>query len=175
MNKNKPSKKNKISKKFEIGLEKDEWNKICPPNEYRIFSPSAAYSLGLAPTGMSSTLNCVIMAASGSSIDSIVYFLNYCRIDGAKIDQEPYGMLYHSGSQTTDLYGLIHHADFYGRTEELAASELAKIAASGTAANISFTAKPQKESGTIEELRSERKLGCFEFVLEQLSKSANEK
>ena len=174
MKKSKPSKKNKISKRLEIGLEKDELNEMCPLMEYRILSPSTAFSLGIAPTGMS-TLNCVIMASSGSSTGSMAYFFNYCRIDGTKIDQEPYGRVYYSGSQKPDLYGLIHHADFSGRTEELAASELTKIAVSGASANISFTAKPQKESGTIEELRSERKLGCFEFVLEQLSKSANEK
>lgn len=155
--------KNKYSKKFKAKPDKEKWNEICPPMEYRVISGTEAYSFGIVPTGMTN-INTVAIGASGSIAGTIMYFANYFRIDGTEIDQEPYFELYESSATHPTLYGIFHHADFDGRTETLNTNELAKIAASGSTADIQFTAKPDKNSGTLDELRRQGKISGFEYT-----------
>lgn len=158
--------KNKLSKSFKANLDKEKWNEICPPMEYRVINGTDAYTLGIVPSGMTA-INSVAIGASGSSESTIMYFANYFRVDGKEIDQEPYFELYESGSTQSSLYGIFHHADFSGRTETLNNEELAKISASGSTADIQFTAKPDSNSGTLEELRTQGKIIGFEYTWEQ--------
>lgn len=158
--------KNKFSKSFKATPDKEKWNEICPPMEYRVISGIEANSLGIVPTGMTN-INSVAIGASGSTDNTIMYFANYFRIDGTEIDQEPYFELYESGSTHSSLYGIFHHANFSGRTETLNSSELAKISASGSSADIQFTAKPVNNFGTLDELRIEGKISGFEYTLGQ--------
>ncbi|MCC9070482.1 hypothetical protein LNQ49_02560 [Flavobacterium sp. F-65] len=155
--------KNQFSKNFKAKPDKEKWNKICPPMEYRVISGTDAYSLGIVPTGMTS-INTVVIGASGSTAETIMYFANYFRIDGTEIDQEPYFELYESGATHSSLYGIFHHANFDGRTETLNTNELFKISASGSTADIQFTAKPDKSSGTLDELRTQGKISGFEYT-----------
>ena len=134
--------------------------------EYRVFCASDAYALGIIPSGMTN-VNSVAVGASGSTSDTIMYFANCFRIDGTEVDQDPYFELYENGSSQPSIHGILHHADFSNRTETLSISELAKIAASGSTADIQFTAKPYNNAGTLDELRAQGKLSGFEFALEQ--------
>lgn len=166
--------KNKLSTNFKATPDKEKWIEICPPMEYRLIRGEDAYALGIVPTGMTS-VNSVAVGASGSTADTIMYFANYFRIDGAEIDQEPYIELYESGSTQSSLNGILHHADFVGRTETLGPVELAKIAASGASVDIEFTAKPDNDSGTLEDLRSQGKIQGFEYAYGQGMKKKNNK
>ena len=165
--------KNKFSKKFKATPDKAKWNEICPPNEYRVLSADDAMTLGIVPTGMTE-VNTVIVGASGSTDSTIMYFANYFRVDKDDLDQEPYFELFESGSTQSGLYGIFHHADFDGRTEPLSTEDLARIAASGSTTEIQFTAKPDKPSGTLFELRDEGKLNGFNFTwIEGTKKKGN--
>lgn len=158
--------KNKLSRKFKATPDKSKWNEICPDMEYRVIDGSKAHELGIVPTGMTE-VNSVAVGASGSTSETVMYFANYFRIDGTEIDQEPYIELYESGSNLSSLYGILHHADFDGRTETLSSNELAKIAASGSTADIQFTAKPTNNSGSLDELRTQGKIKGFEYAWKQ--------
>jgi len=158
--------KNKFSNSFKATPNKEEWNEICPPMEYRIISATEAYSLGIVPIGLTN-INSVAIGASGSTDSTIMYFANYFRVDGTEIDQEPYFELYESGSTESSLYGIFHHANFEGRTETLNVSELSKISASGSTTDIQFTAKPDNNAGTLEELRTQGKISGFEYTWKQ--------
>ncbi|MBK8920271.1 MAG: hypothetical protein IPM81_02000 [Saprospirales bacterium] len=158
--------KNKLSRKFKATPDKEGWSKICPPMEYRVFSGSDAYAMGLVPTGMGE-VNSVAVGASGSAADTIMYFANYFRVDGSEIDQEPYIELYESGSKQPSIYGILHHANFSGRTETLGKTELDKIAASGSSTDIQFKAKPENDSGTLKELRDQGKIFGFDYAYMQ--------
>lgn len=155
--------KNKFSKSFKASLDKEKWNEICPPMEYRVINGTEAHALGIVPSRMTA-INSVAIGASGSTDSTIMYFANYFRLDGTEIDQEPYFELYESGSTQSSLYGIFHHADFSGRTETLNNIELAKISASGSNTDIQFTAKPDSNSGTLEELRTQGKIFGFEYA-----------
>ncbi len=166
--------KNKLSRSFKADPDKDKWNEICPPMQYKVISGTDAYSLGIIPTNMT-TVNSVVIGASGSTTNTIMYFANYFRIDGTKIDQEPYIELYESGSTQSSIYGILHHASFKGRTETLNESELAKISASGSTADIQFTAKPDKDTGTLDELKAQGKILGFEYAWRQGMKKKDKK
>ena len=166
--------KNKLSRNFKAKPDKNKWNELCPPNEYRVYTADEARNHGIIPTGMT-TANTVIVGASGSTADSIMYFANYCRVDKDEIDQEPYIELYESGSTQSSLYGIIHHADFNGRTETLNQDQLDRIAASGSTADIQFTAKPDNNQGTLEDLRQQGKIDGFNHSWNQGMNRRNKK
>ena len=167
------AKKNKLSRNFKAKISKQKWNEICPPMQYRVLSGNDAYSLGIIPSGMTG-VNSVAIGASGSTDNTIMYFANFFRVDKSEIDQEPYIELYESGSTESSIYGILHHANFVGRTESLEASQLLKIAASGSTTDIQFTAKPDKPEGTLEELRNQNKINGFNYAWDQGMKYVNE-
>jgi hypothetical protein len=156
----------KFSNSFKATPDKEKWNEICPPNEYRVYTADEARGFGIIPTGMTNA-NSVIVGASGSTSETIMYFANYCRVDNNDIDQEPYFELFESGATQSSIYGIFHHADFEGRTEELDQNQLDRIAASGSTADIQFTAKPVNKSGTLDELRKEGKIEGFNHTWNQ--------
>lgn len=168
--------RNKLSTKFKASPDKEKWNEICPANEYRVLPYNDALELGIAPTGMTE-INSVIVGASGSTDNTIMYFANYCRVDHDFIDQEPYIELYESGSTQSILNGILHHADFNGRTELLDQTQLDRISASGSTVDIQFTAKPDNDEGTLNELRTQGKIEGFEYAWGQgiTKKSSNKK
>ena len=157
---------NKLSKNFKATPGKEKWNELCPPNEFRVFNVDEAREHGIVPPGMS-TVNSVIVGASGHTDQTIMYFANYCRIDNEDLDQEPYFELYENGSDQASIYGILHHANFNGRTEQLTQDQLNRITASGITANIQFPAKPDKESGTLDELRKQGKMVGFSYSWNQ--------
>jgi hypothetical protein len=159
-------KKNKFSSGFKATPGRADWENICPPNEFRVLDEVTARGYGMVPPNMNN-VNSVIVGASGSTAGTIMYFANMYRIDGTEVDQEPYFELYQSGSTVPALYGIIHHADYSGRTMPLTAVQQGMIAASGSTADISFMSKPTKNQGTLEELRNENKIYGFDFTYDQ--------
>jgi len=131
--------------------------------EYRVIDGPQAYALGIVPAGMSE-VNCVVIGASGSYSDTMMYFANYNRVDLPDLDQEPYFELYEGGLTASDLYGIYHHADFPGRTTPLTPTDIARIAASGSSVDISFLSKPNKPAGTLADLRIEGKIDGFDYT-----------
>ena len=161
--------KNHLSTNFKANPDKETWNNICPPMEYRLFTGLEANSLGIGLP--MPNINSVIIAASGSVDSRIMYIVNYIRIDKTEIDQEPYIELYVSGSTKPCHHGIFHHADFNGRTEKIKEKEFQKIFASGSTADIQFLAKPDKNSGTLEELRMQgNKISGFDYAWERGNK-----
>lgn len=122
-----------------------------------------AYEIGLVPSTMQH-VNQVILGASGSTASTIMYFANVMRVDEPQIDQEPYFEVFQSGQTAPSLYGMFHHAAFPGSRETLTPDNLALIAASGSSADISFTSKPDNDSGTLEQLRDLGKITGFDYT-----------
>lgn len=80
--------KNKLSKNFKATPDKNKWATICPPMEYRLISGEMAYELGIVPPGIKD-INSVVVGASGSTDDTIMYFANYFRIEKLKLTKNP--------------------------------------------------------------------------------------
>jgi hypothetical protein len=159
--------RNKLSTKFKAQPDKGKWNMICPMNEYRVIPIQDALNYGIIPTGMSD-VNSVITGASGNFEGTCIYFAVCCRVDHSILDQDPYFELYEDGNNLPSLYGILHHADFVGRSEPLDCYQLSRIEASGCSVNIQFTAKPDKIKGTLEELRNQGKIQGFDYAWRQI-------
>lgn len=64
---------------------------------YVVLSEAEARQNGIIPNNLIN-LNCVIVGASGSLDEGIMYFANCMRVDHSEIDQDPYIEYYESGS-----------------------------------------------------------------------------
>lgn len=155
--------KNKFSQNFKSSLTLEKWNNLCPPMSYVVLTEAEARNYGIIPDSLKN-LNCVIVGASGSLDQGIMYFANYMRVDHSEIDQDPYIEYYESGSIVPSIYGTFHHANFEGRTETLSQIDIQKISASGSTTDIQFTAKPDKNQGTLVELREQGKIFGFDYA-----------
>jgi hypothetical protein len=155
--------KNKFSQNFKSTLTLEGWNNLCSPMSYVVLSEVVARQHGIIPNNLRN-LNCVVVGASGSLDNGIMYFANYMRVDHSEIDQDPYIEYYESGSLEPTIYGTFHHADFQGRTETLSQLDIQKISTSGSTTDIQFTAKPDNNYGSLYELREQGKIVGFDYA-----------
>jgi hypothetical protein len=157
------AKKNYFSDGFKSKLNRKKWEKLIAPMQYKVISRKAAVKKGIIPESIKN-VNCVAIGASGSTDDAMMYFANVFRVDGSMIDQEPFVEFYPSGAADSLVHGFIHHSTHSGSRELLSASNIALIQASGSAANISFLAKPNANLGNLEDLAKEDKLFGFQHA-----------
>lgn len=155
--------KNKFSQNFKSSLTLELWNNLCPPMSYVVLSEAETRQHGIIPNNLRN-LNCVIVGASGSLDEGIMYFANCMRVDHSEIDQDPYIEYYESGSVEPTIYGTFHHANFQGRTETLSQLDIQKISTSGSTTDIQFTVKPDNNYGSLNELREQGKIVGFDYA-----------
>jgi hypothetical protein len=67
--------KNKFSDSFKTTFTREDWEKLCPLLEYRVFDYQKATSLGLYPAGMQN-VNSVLVGATGSADGLVMYIAN---------------------------------------------------------------------------------------------------
>src|SRR4051794_24205478 len=94
--------------------DREAWEKLCPPDEYRVVPPSALS--GLLPVGLLAKADSVFMVASGSPQGTIVWMANVHRVDAkaSGIDQEPFGVVFHGNTPAVSGC-LVHHGDWANR------------------------------------------------------------
>ena len=146
--------KNQISTKFTPPLSKTEWGEICPDEEYRGYSNDEAKLLGLFPQGMSNIVG-VVVSASGSINSNILYTTIIHRNDNEDRDHDPCFVYYEKDSENPKISGMIHHADFKGRTVKRDSAEYK------FSSEVVYNNKPNLISGTLEELRYYEKIYAF--------------
>lgn len=151
----------KRSKKFRMSLTAEEARSMIPEGGYKCFNQSEAIELGLMPTGMTS-VNTVVLGASGSYDGNHMFFANYYRVDGTMIDQDTYYEAYLNRSEDPVDYGILLHQDFDYRTSELPPLAQEIASASGATADFQFLSKPNNSTGWLEDLREEGKVQGFD-------------
>ena len=74
--------------------ERNKWEEICPPGEYRII-PASALS-GVLPDSLINKYNSALVMGSASPYGNVYYMANGNRVDGADaaIDQMPFGLAF---------------------------------------------------------------------------------
>jgi hypothetical protein len=151
--------------------DRETWEKLCPPNEFRRQPPSALS--GLLPGGLLAKADSVFMLASGSPQGTIVWMANVHRVDqkASGVDQEPFGIVFHG--PTPALSGvLIHHGNWPGRTELPTPPEFwPAVAASGVGNCLPLAEAPSKPAGLISELNVQSQHDAFGALLQQLKGS----
>jgi hypothetical protein len=79
--------------------------------------------------------------------------VNFNRVHGTEIDQQPFGFIFLSGSPPQSG-GFLHHGNWSGRTKPTSPQFQQAIEASGIGHCQPFNGLPSKPSGPISELES---------------------
>jgi len=105
-------------KYFDVSNEdRNKWEEICPPGEYRIISGSETPNLfaGVLPEDLTRKYDSVLIAGSATLDGTVYYMANGNRIDYSEVDQMPFGLAF-IGNKTTGSAYLIDHGDWENRT-----------------------------------------------------------
>jgi hypothetical protein len=126
------------------GLDVQALLNLCPQGMYYRFIPSELPQY--FSSGLIATLDGGIMVHSGS-----LFMINLFRIDGADIDQQPFGFVVASGVASASG-GFIQHGDWIGRTIPQPPEMASAIAASGIGHGQFFSGLPTNPTGPVSDL-----------------------
>ena len=142
---------------FKISNQKrSDWEKVCPPSEYRVMSGShfQATFNGLLPVELTEKYTSIFIAGSPTK-NGIVYMANGNRVDykPMEIDQMPFGLAFISDSVSGSGI-LLQHGKWDGRTtsapdefwNQISASQLDGVC-------YPLSELPQSSSGKLDELQ----------------------
>ncbi len=149
------------------GEDRAAWDQLCPPGEFRIVSPNSVPPV--IPRELLAKADSVLMVASGSPRDQILYMANIHRVDSGTgtIDQEPFGVVFH-GSSPASAGCLLHHGTWAGRTTKPPAEFWEALTSSGIGNCYPFTELPSKTAGPITHLNVPSQHGAFRALVTRL-------
>ena len=178
MAKKKKKKNKRRSKKrydwFDISnQDKEDWEKICPVNEYRILKP--ADFPNILPNSLVDKYDSIFIMASGSNNGVAYYMANGNRVDfnDNAIDQQPFGLAF-IGDETIPSGSLIQHGDWEDRTTEPPDEFWNHISCSGIGTCYPLSELPSTESGSIEDLNINSQKDAFNDLVKSLKKFTKE-
>ena len=157
---------------FDISNEnRNKWEGICPPGEYRIVTGSSVFSVlsGVLPEDLIGKYNSVFIAGS-ATLDGNVYFMaNGNRVDnsGSAIDQMPFGIAF-IGNSTSGSGCLIQHGNWVNRTTKPSQEFWDQIKNSGTASYYPLSELPSEPSGKLIDLKIDSQNVAFGKLVEVL-------
>lgn len=116
------------------GRDVGEWTALCGSGQMRPFLTSELP--GWFPSGLTCKVDGGVMVNTGP-----LFMVNLYRVDGAAIDQQPFGFVFLSGTALASG-GIIQHGGWIGRTTPLSPEVQRCIAASGIGHNQFFSGNP---------------------------------
>lgn len=147
--------------------ERESWESICPPNEYRVVKPGGLPAV--VPYGLVDKADSILVVASGTESGNVIYMANMHRVDenDYSIDQEPFGLAFLSDDTTTSGC-LIHHGKWDDRTTKPPADFWKHVTASGIGNCYPISELPEADSGKISDLNIGSQEGAFQTVCSKL-------
>jgi len=157
--------------------DRNKWEEICPPGEYRTISGSEiSYLLNpLLSKDLTNKYASVLIAGSATS-DGIVYYMaNGNRVDNPKnmIDQMPFGLAF-IGNITSGCACLIQHGDWEGRSIPQPEGFWDNISASGLASIFPLSELPCEPSGKLADLKINSQRDAFKELVKVLKNNVGE-
>lgn len=146
------------------------WEKICPPNEFRVISGSTIQSLTtVLPSELTNKYHSVVIAGSPVAGGTIYYMANGNRIDasGSAIDQMPFGIAF-VGQTASGSACLIQHGNFENRTTYPPVDFWAQVKESGIYNYYPLQELPDKTSGKLSELNVKSQQDAFDLLRAQI-------
>jgi hypothetical protein len=163
---------------FDISNEdRNKWEGICPPGEYRIVTGSSVSSVlsGVLPEVLIGKYNSVFIAGS-ATLDGNVYFMaNGNRVDTSEsaIDQMPFGLAF-VGNSTSGSGCLIQHGNWVNRTINPPSGFWNHIMESGTASYYPLSELPSEPAGKLTDLKIDSQNAAFGKLVEILKDQVGE-
>ncbi len=146
------------------------WEALCPPGEYRVIHPNSVPPL--IPRALTAKADSVLMVASGSPEGQIVFMANINRVDSGDqtIDQEPFGIVFHTNTPAPSGI-LLHHGKWEGRTTQPPAEFWRALQLSGIGNCYPFRDLPKGSAGPITDLTIPSHHKAFGALVSRLKES----
>ena len=146
------------------------WERLCPPNEYRIVSTQRLPDC--IPDGLKSKADMALVFSKETAASTVYCVANILRIDevDSAIDQEPFAVAFYGPQLTSYPHGCLrHHGKWEGRTTRPPDDFWDCVHASNIHAHYPLDALPEKPEGSIDELKGsshERALTVLKVALD---------
>lgn len=155
----------------------NEFNQLCPLNEYRILAPVEVEKClsGIVPDGLWEKTDSLFLMSSGSALATAYCMVNCNRYDfkADAIDQEP--ILFAQNCSEPRLKGIIiHHGNWNGRTESVHPDFHTYLESSGIGNYYPLADLPSTTSGSISTLTSVSQIGAFDKGVKKIIRMASE-
>ena len=151
----------------------DTWAALCPPNEWRIVSPSSLS--GIIPQALRDKSDSVFIAGSQCGDGTTYYMANYSRVDsrGTAIDQEPLGLAF-VGTTNTGSGCLLHHGTWCNRTVQPAPEFWDHMKNSGLGYCYPFSELPCGTQGKLADLAVSSQKAAFSAVIDVIRRESSD-
>ncbi len=149
---------------FDIANEdRNKWEGICPPGEYRIFQ--ATVLSGVLPDALINKYNSVFVMGSSTPYGNVLYMANGNRVYDpyGAIDQMQFGLAF-IGENPVPSGCLIQHGNWDNRTIYPPKEFWAHITTSGTASYYPLSEMPTDSAGKISDLKIDSQNATFREI-----------
>ena len=163
---------------FDISNEdRQKWEGICPPGEYRVYSGSAIFGVlnGLLPVALIGKYNSIFIAGSATLNGNVYFMANGNRVDSSAsaIDQMPFGLAF-VGNSASGSGCLIQHGDWAKRSTPQPQGFWDQIKSSGTASFYPLSELPTEPAGKLSDLKVDSQNIAFGKLVEVLKDQVGE-
>lgn len=160
---------------FDISKQqREEWEALCPVNEFRVIKPLDLPSI--LPRALTDKFNSVLIMASGSIDNTVVYYMaNGNRVDSSagQIDQQPFGLAF-VGPDPIPSGSLVQHGDWEDRSTTPPDEFWQYVSASGLGNIYPISELPPSDSGELSDLTVQSQQHAFNDLVAQLRHSVEE-
>jgi len=160
---------------FDISNEKrEEWEKLCPVNEFRIVKPNQVPSI--IPESLVEKFDSVLIVSSASTAGQVAYYMaNGNRVDfkAGEIDQMPFGLAF-VGASAIPSGALIQHGDWANRSTKPPPDFWTHVSESGIGRCYPLSELPSSSSGSIHELKIDSQHKAFDKIVSILKEYVDE-
>ncbi|MBL7073860.1 hypothetical protein ISS37_01290 [candidate division KSB1 bacterium] len=155
------------------GESREEWESLCPTNEYRIVEPGRLPDI--ITESLKQKYDSVLVLASGSqSYNGTIYYMaNGNRVDYMEkaIDQQPFGLAF-VGTTAHPSGVLIHHGDWDKRTVKPPEEFWDHIKSGSIGQVYPISELPENRSGSIDDLKISSQKDAFNILVNKIRQSS---
>lgn len=146
------------------GEDKEKWDNICSPGEYRVCDASVLR--GIIPDPLLDKTQSVFVVCSGTASGNAYYMANINRVDykDSAIDQMPFAFAF-IGDEPAPSGVLLQHGDWMGRTTHPPEGFFDHITASGIGRYYPTIEMPSNQAGALEEIAGTSQQSGFQTVI----------
>ena len=155
--------------------DRGKWDKICPPDEYRVYTGDEVDQLflNLVPPELYSKFTSVLVVSSSTDSGKVYFMLNGNRIDNKDqaIDQMPFGFAF-IGDYVSGSGCLIQHGNWHNRTIKPTTDFWNHITTSGSTKLYPLSEMPENKEGPISDLKIDSQNAAFGTLINKLREAS---
>ncbi len=136
---------------FKSQFDAVQWNNYIPLNTYGLKQINELPDF-IQQNGLTKNFNSALVVASGSTAYNFYGVIGYRPDEGNTVIDE-HAFVYLRDNDTNEILGgILHHADYEGRTSPIPQNIQDALTVSGVTASISFSRMPDIVAGSLDDL-----------------------